>query len=286
MLDLIGSIPSPENGKLGPVHLYGILIAIGVVVATTVGDRRWRKRGGDKETIGDIAFLLVIFGAIGARLYHVATDYETYIPNNPMKILYVWNGGLSIWGAVLGGAAALVVIARKRKLPTLMIADCLGPAILLAQAIGRWGNYANQELFGKPLNASWALEISPKHRPVGYIQYATFHPTFLYESLWCIAMFAIIISLERRMNWKIGQSVFAYVALYTVGRFGFENLRIDNARKIGPMRINAWISLGFFVLGVAGFLYYGRKGREWPVQADGTPGPIAIEKTTTERPGE
>ncbi len=263
MIALLGYIPSPEEGKIGPLHAYGLLIAIGIVVATTVADRRWRARGGDKETVGDIAFVLVLSGAIGARLYHVLTDYEAYV-EDPAKIFKVWEGGLSIWGAVLGGAFGLYLITRKRHLPSLAMADTFAPTILLAQAIGRWGNYANQELFGRPLDAPWALEISIQHRPNGYLQYETFHPTFLYESLWCLFIFGIIVFFERRQQWKIGQTTWAYVALYTLGRFLFENLRIDDARKIGPLRINAWVSIGFFLMGVIGFLYYRSRGRSWP----------------------
>lgn len=286
MLQIVSSIPSPSEGKIGPVHAYGILIAIGVVVATAIADRRWRRRGGDKDTIGDIAFILVIFGAIGARLYHVATDYETYFPDNVLGVFNVAKGGLSIWGAVIGGVIGLIFVARRRKLPALMLADCLAPAVLIAQAIGRWGNYANQELFGKPLTAAWALEIAPKHRPPAYLAFSTFHPTFLYESLWCLAMFCIIVLLERRCHWKVGQTTFAYVALYTLGRFAFENMRIDFARKIGPLRFNAWVSVFFFVVGVVGFLYYRRNGKDWPVQADGTAGPLIPAKPDPNVEGE
>ena len=285
MLQMLSSIPSPADGNIGFVHIYGLLIAIGVVVSTTFADRRWRRRGGDKDTIGDLAFILVIFGAIGARLYHVATDYEMYFPDNMGQIINVTKGGLSIWGAVLGGLLALIVVAKRRKLPTLMLADCLAPAILIAQAIGRWGNYANQELFGKPLDAPWALEILPQHRPPAYLEYSTFHPTFLYESLWCLAMFFVITFLERRRHWKVGQATFAYVALYTLGRFAFENMRIDFARKIGPLRFNAWVSVVLFIVGVVGFLYYGRNGKEWPVTPDGTPdgkpGPLLASQTSS-----
>lgn len=253
----IASIPSPSSGNLGPIHMYGLLLAVGVLVATYVGERRWRNRGYPRDAIYDMAFWVVIAGVVGARLYHVMTDYQLF-EDDPWKAFQIWKGGLSIWGAVIGGAIAVIVITRKRHMETLAVIDCMAPGIVLAQAIGRWGNWFNQELFGRPSTLPWALEISPSHRPLGYEQYATFHPTFLYESLWCLAVFGALLFAERRFPLRKGQTFALYVALYTFARFWFENLRIDTAHDIGPLRVNAWVSLLLFLFAIAWFLWLGR----------------------------
>ena len=188
----LASIPSPSSGNLGPFHMYGVLLAVGVLVATYIGEHRWRNRGYPKDGIYDIAFWVVIAGVIGARLYHVITDYELF-EHDLFKAVEIWKGGLGIWGAVIGGGLAVVVVTRRRHMDTLAVTDCMAPGIVLAQAIGRWGNWFNQELFGKPTTLPWGLEISPAHRPFGYAQFTTFQPTFLYESLWCLAIFGALL---------------------------------------------------------------------------------------------
>ena len=237
--------------------MYGLILAVGVLVAVYVAEHRWRRRGYPKDGIYDISFWVVIWGVIGARLYHVITDYQRF-EDDPWRAFQIWRGGLSIWGAVLGGAIAVIVITRRRHLPTLVVMDCMAPGIVLAQAIGRWGNYFNQELFGKPSTLPWALEIAPSHRPAGYMQYATFRPTFLYESLACLAIVGILLLTEQRAQLKIGQTFALYVALYTFARFWFENMRIDPAHEIAGMRVNAWVSVFVFVFGVAWFVWLGR----------------------------
>jgi prolipoprotein diacylglyceryl transferase len=222
-----------------------------------VSEQRWRRRGYPKDGIYDIAFWVVIWGVIGARLYHVVTDYQLF-EDDPLRAFQIWRGGLSIWGAVLGGAIAVIVITYRRKLPTLVVMDCLGPGIVLAQAIGRWGNYFNQELFGKPSTLPWALEIAPEHRPAGYAQFTTFQPTFLYESLACLAIFGILLLVEHRARLKIGQTFALYVALYTFARFFFENMRIDPAHEIAGLRLNAWVSIVVFGFGIGWFVWLGR----------------------------
>ncbi|MDQ1432207.1 MAG: hypothetical protein QOF40_2809, partial [Actinomycetota bacterium] len=149
MQTLLGSIPSPSSGNLGPFHMYGLILAVGVLVAVWFAEQRWRRRGYPRDGIYDMSFWVVIWGVIGARLYHVITDYQLF-EHDPLRSFQIWRGGLSIWGAVIGGAIAVIVVTRRRHLPTLAVMDCMGPAIVLAQAIGRWGNYFNQELFGKP----------------------------------------------------------------------------------------------------------------------------------------
>jgi prolipoprotein diacylglyceryl transferase len=222
-----------------------------------MSERRWRSRGYPKDAIYDIAFWVVVWGVIGARLYHVVTDYQLFT-HDPVRAFEIWNGGLGIWGAVLGGGLAVVVITRRRHLDTLAVTDCMAPGIVLAQAIGRWGNYFNQELFGKPSTLPWALEIAPEHRPAGYVQFATFQPTFLYESLYCLLVFGLLLFAERQWRLRRGQTFALYVMLYTFGRFWFENLRIDPAHEVQGLRINAWVSVAVFLAALAWFLWLAR----------------------------
>ena len=254
---MFGSIPSPSSRNLGPFHMYGVILAIGVLGAVWLAERQWRNRGYPRDGIYDIAFWVVIWGVIGARLYHVVSDYQLF-EDDPLRAVQIWRGGLSIWGAVIGGAIAVIVITRRRHLETLAVMDCMAPAIVLAQAIGRWGNYFNQELFGKPSTLPWALQIAPAHRPLAYIQYQTFQPTFLYESLYCLAVFGVLLLVEKRVTLKRGQTFALYIILYTFGRFWFENMRIDTAHHFGPMRLNAWVSLVFFIAGIMWFVWLGR----------------------------
>ena len=254
---LLASIPSPSSGDLGPFHMYGVILAVSTLIAVWVAETRWRRRGYPRDGIYDIAFWVVIWGVIGARVYHVITDYQRF-EDDPLKAFAIWKGGLSVWGAVGGGALAVIVITRRRHLDTLVVMDCLGPGIVLAQAIGRWGNYFNQELFGKPSTLPWALEISPAHRPAAYLQDTTFQPTFLYESLACLAILGLLLLLERHRPLKRGQTFAAYVILYTFARFWFENMRVDPAHEIGPLRVNAWVSIALFAFGLAWFRSLGR----------------------------
>jgi prolipoprotein diacylglyceryl transferase len=256
----IASIPSPSSGNVGPFHMYGLILALGVLVAVYISEQRWRRRGYPRDGIYDISFWVVVWGVIGARLYHVLTDYQRF-EDDPLRAFQIWRGGLGIWGAVAGGAIAVVVITRRRHLETLVVMDCMAPGIVLAQAIGRWGNYFNQELFGKPSTLPWALEISPAHRPVGYGQFKTFQPTFLYESLYCLAVFGLLLLVERRVRLRQGQTFALYVMLYTFGRFWFENMRIDPAHQIAGMRLNAWVSIGVFVAAFVWFVWLGRHAK-------------------------
>jgi prolipoprotein diacylglyceryl transferase len=257
---LLGSIPSPADGNLGPFHMYGIILAVGVLVGVYVAEHRWRNRGYPKDGIYDISFWVVIWGVIGARLYHVITDYQLF-EDDPWRAFQIWRGGLGIWGAVIGGALAVLVITYRRKLPTLVVMDCMAVGIVLAQGIGRWGNYFNQELFGKPTTLPWGLEIDASHvsqLPIQYQHDRTFQPTFLYESLACLAIAGILLLVERRARLKIGQTFALYVALYTFARFFFENMRIDPAHEIAGMRLNAWVSILVFLFGVGWFVWLGR----------------------------
>jgi len=259
---LLGSIPSPSKGilHLGPIplHAYGLCLAIGVLVAVWLAEKRWGRMGHDPKDITEIAVWVVIAGVVGARLYHLATDYELYT-HDWLKAFKIWDGGLGIWGAVGGGMLAVIVLTRHRHLDTLGIMDAMAPGLVLAQAIGRWGNWFNQELFGKPTTLPWGLEISPAKRPAGYTQYSTFQPTFLYESLWCLAIFGILLWVERRYRLRKSQLFALYVALYTFGRFWFENMRIDPAHHIAGLRLNAWVSIAICLVGITWFVVAGRR---------------------------
>ncbi|MGZ4675056.1 MAG: prolipoprotein diacylglyceryl transferase [Acidimicrobiia bacterium] len=270
---LLASIPSPSDGvlHLGPVplHMYGLMIALGVVVAAKVGRTRYIRKDPEAdeatakargEAFDSVAFWAVVGGIIGARLYHVITDYQLF-EGHWERTVQIWKGGLGIWGGVVGGALAVAVVARRRHLVFADIADSIVPGLAFAQAIGRWGNWFNQELFGGPSSLPWAVEIDRAHRPIGYKQYATFQPTFLYESLWCVALGFALLWVDRRYRLARGQLFALYAAGYTFFRFFMEEMRIDPAHTIGPLRVNAWVSIGVFVFSVAVFVALGRRAR-------------------------
>jgi prolipoprotein diacylglyceryl transferase len=261
---VLASIPSPADGNLdiGPLslHVYGLVLALGIVLAVKVTMVRWGRRGGNPNEILDGALVVVLAGVIGARVYHVITDYQRFDDGDWLDAFKIWKGGLSIWGAVLGGAVGVVVVTRRKHTSALAVSDCVVPGIFFAQALGRWGNWFNQELFGRPTDLPWALEIDPEHRPDGYRAQETFHPTFLYESVYCLLGGVALLWIDRRFDLRRGQLTALYVSIYTFGRFFFENLRIDDAHEILGLRVNAWVSLVLFVFGVGWFLWLGRHG--------------------------
>jgi prolipoprotein diacylglyceryl transferase len=273
----VAFIPSPSDGvwHLGPLPLraYALAIILGIVVAIWVGERRFVARGGRAGLVSDVAVWAIPFGLVGARVYHVATNPEFYFGDgkDPIQALYVWEGGLGIWGAIGFGALGAYLGCRFSGIRYTSFLDAVAPGVVLAQAIGRWGNYFNQELFGKPTDQPWGLEISVDNRPEGYLDDATFHPTFLYESLWCIGVAIIIVLADRRYKLGRGRVFALYVALYTAGRAWIENLRIDDAHEFGGVRLNVWVALGLFVLAVAYFVIVGRRrpGREESVYREG-----------------
>jgi prolipoprotein diacylglyceryl transferase len=264
-VSLLGFIPSPSKGilHLGPIplHAYGLCLAVGVLAAAYVAERRWEARGGKPGTIGEIGLVVVVSGVVGARVYHLFTGYDWHT-GGIAGTVKIWQGGLSIWGAVGGGAIAVVVMARRKHLPTLKLMDAIAPGVVLAQAIGRWGNYFNQELFGRPTRWPWGLEIDVAHRPAQYIAFRTFQPTFLYESLWCLAVFGLLLWAERRFRFRPGQTFALYVALYTFGRFFFELMRSDPASQVFGVRFNALLSAVLCVIGVVWFVVLSRRDRD------------------------
>ncbi|MFG2086057.1 MULTISPECIES: prolipoprotein diacylglyceryl transferase [unclassified Spirillospora] len=262
-------IPSPSQGiwHIGPVPIraYAIMIILGIVAAVWLGERRWAAKGGTPGVIIDVAVWAVPFGLVGGRIYHVITDYQRYFgeDGDPVRALEIWKGGLGIWGSVAFGAVGALIACRRRGISVLALADAVAPGIALAQAIGRWGNYWNQELYGRPLDAFWALEIDEDHRPTleggpsldpQYADIATYHPTFLYESLWCVGVAILVIWADRRFKLTHGRAFALYVAAYTLGRAWIEALRIDDAHHILGLRLNDWTSILLF-LGAVAYLY-------------------------------
>ncbi|MFD9395628.1 prolipoprotein diacylglyceryl transferase [Streptomyces sp. NPDC060000] len=264
-------IPSPSHGVLylGPVPLrgYAFCIIIGVFVGVWLGNRRWVARGGQAGTVADIAVWAVPFGLVGGRLYHVITDYELYFSEGRdwVDAFKVWEGGLGIWGAISLGAVGAWIGCRRRGIALPAYADAIAPGIALAQAIGRWGNWFNQELYGKETDLPWALHItsSADGRVPGY-----YHPTFLYESLWCVGVALLVIWADRRFKLGHGRAFALYVAAYCVGRAWIEYMRVDDAHHILGLRLNDWTALVVFLLAVAYFVISAKKrpGREAVVE--------------------
>lgn len=243
------SIPSPPASQveIGPFPLrgYALAIILGVVVAVVVGDRRWQARGGRKGFVLDVATIAVPAGIVGARLYHVVTTPRPYFGpgGDPVDALKVWEGGLGIWGGVAGGALAAWLVVRREGLPFAPFADAVAPGVALAQAVGRFGNWFNQELYGRPTDLPWALEIDPEHRPAATPDQATYHPAFLYEALWNTGVAALVIWADRRFRLGGGRAAALYVAAYCSGRLWIEALRVDAAERVLGLRLNIWTSL-------------------------------------------
>ncbi|GES34348.1 prolipoprotein diacylglyceryl transferase [Streptomyces angustmyceticus] len=270
-------IPSPSVGvvHLGPIPLrgYAFCIIIGVFVGVWLGNKRWVQRGGRSGTVADIAVWAVPFGLVGGRLYHVITTYEPYFgPNgHPIDAFKVWEGGLGIWGAVALGAVGAWIGCRRRGIPLPAYADALAPGLAIGQAIGRWGNWFNQELYGKPTDVPWALKIS-SDPAIGRIG-GTYHPTFLYECLWCLGVAALVIWADKRFRLGHGRAFALYVAAYCAGRAWIEYMRVDEAHHILGLRLNVWTALIVFVLAVGYFVVSAKKapGREAVVEPGAQP---------------
>lgn len=252
MIDLY--IPSPPQGEWSlfgfPIRAYALAIMTGIVVAWVVGSRRWAARGGRAETLETAVLVSIPLGIIGARVYYVLTDLHLYFGpgRDPISMFYIWEGGLAIFGAVAGGAFGMWLVARRRGASFLAIADALAPGLVLAQAIGRLGNYFNQELFGVPTTLPWALQIDPENRPTGYAQFETFHPTFLYEMVWNVGVAVVLIWAGKRFALGRGKTFALYVILYGIGRFWIELLRIDPANEYAGIRTNSYAT-GLLLLG-------------------------------------
>lgn len=262
---VLAGIPSPSSGtiEVGPVNLnaYGLMIAIGVIVAVRIAGRRAERIGaGTVDDFSSIALWAVPAGVIGGRAYHVITDFEKFSTDGRWADMFkVWQGGLGIWGGVLVGVLVGVWRAKKMNLDAWTLVSCAVPGIAVAQAIGRWGNWWNQELFGRPTDLPWALEVSDATAlKVGEAAGTTFHPTFLYESIGCLVLAWALVAWERRTTPRKGMLLAWYVAGYTAIRFVIEGLRIDEAKEFLGFRLNQWVSIVVFIVAV-GFIVTDRR---------------------------
>ncbi len=292
MYHLPASIPSPSSGtiELGPltIHAYGLMIALGVVAAIWLLGRRLEARGaGTRDDAAAIGMWGVLGGVIGARLYHVATSWDSF-SDDPMRIFAIWKGGLGIPGGIALGVAVGVYAARRRGLDVPTAITCAAPAIPLAQAIGRWGNWFNQELFGGPTTLPWALEVSDDTAmKAGYPPGTTFHPTFLYESLWNLALCGLLLWIDRRFRLRPGNLMAVYLIGYGVGRFWIEGMRIDPASEVGGLRWNQWVALAMIVIGAVVLVVRRGPGQPEPAiesaaEPDAEPAPEALDANDDE----
>jgi prolipoprotein diacylglyceryl transferase len=258
---ILASFPSPSRSvwDLGPIPIraYALCIIVGIIAAIWIGERRWVARGGKNGTVSDIAVWAVIFGLVGGRLYHVITDNELYFRagRDPWRAFYVWEGGLGIWGAIALGGVGAWIGCRRRGIKLPPFADAVVPGVAVAQALGRWGNYFNQELFGRPTSLPWAVQIDPD-RPSTVPGVTTYQPTFLYESIWDLALAGVLIWADRRFRMGRGRVLALYVMGYTAGRVWIEMLRIDTANHILGLRLNVWTSILVFIGGLIYFLLH------------------------------
>jgi len=266
---LLAAFPTPTKSvlEIGPLtfHFYALCIIAGIAVAIWLGDKRFRAQSvNGASVVSEVAITAVPTGIIGGRIYHVITSPAEYFGanGNPIDALKIWQGGLGIWGAIalglLGAYLRYRSLQKKLDLPSFAVfADALAPGILFAQAIGRFGNWFNGELFGRPLDTWWALEVPLKYRPFGYSQFESFHPTFLYEAIWCVVIAVVLLKFGNKL--KAGQVFAAYVLFYCVGRFFIELIRIDSANTIAGLRVNVWVSV---LVAIGAALFYARASRK------------------------
>lgn len=266
---MLTAFPTPTQSALeiGPltIHFYALCIITGIAVAIWLGDKRFRAKAvNGKSVVSEVAITAVPVGIIGGRIYHVISSPSAYFGSegNPLDAFKIWEGGLGIWGAIslgLFGAYLRYRSLQKRiDLPSFAVfADALAPGILFAQAIGRFGNWFNGELFGRPLDTWWALDVPFKYRPFGYTEFESFHPTFLYEAIWCVLVAVVLLKFGNTL--KAGQVFAAYVFAYCFGRFFIELIRIDSANTIAGLRVNVWVSL---IVGIGSALFFLRASRK------------------------
>ncbi len=265
---LLGFIPSPHTGvvHLGPLqlHMYGLTLLVAILACIWLSGRRWLARGGDWDLVTRVAVWGVAFGVVGARAYHDVTSWSEVPTPKWQGIFEVWKGGLGIWGGILFGALAGAAVLRRNGVRVAPFMDVVAPGLLLAQGIGRIGNWWNQELYGKPTSLPWGLKIDASHLPADprYFGYTTFHPTFLYELIWDLVGVAILLYVDRRLRIRPPGLFALYVAWYCFGRFFEELLRIDPAHHFAGLRLNAWVSIVCFVAAAGFFVWNQRRPAE------------------------
>lgn len=264
-------IPTPSRSSvgLGPftIHFYALCILLGIVIAIAIGRARYRAAGGIPNEIYDLAIYVIPAGIIGGRIYHVITSPELYFGKNGDlgRAIAIWDGGMGIWGAVALGTLVGYLYFRRapRSSSFSILLDALAPGILCAQAVGRVGNWFNGELFGRPTRLPWGLSIPLRERPIGYSQFATFQPTFLYEAIWCLAMAALILYLPVFKKLAPGNTFLAFIALYCLGRLWVEALRIDTAHHLWGVRLNDWVA-GILLLATITALVVRERNKKLP----------------------
>jgi prolipoprotein diacylglyceryl transferase len=258
-VSILASIPSPSSStiEIGPlsIHFYGLTLLVAIAAAVGITGLRWTRRGGDWDLIFRVAVWGVAFGIVGARLYHVLTSWNE-LPDAWWGPFAIWKGGLGVWGGIGLGCVVGAIVAHRSGASVAKLADCVAPALLVAQGIGRFGNWWNQELFGKPTDLPWGLEIDPANRPIQYVESATFHPTFLYEALWCFAAAGLLLLIERKFRIRPGGLFALYVLVYSLGRLWIETLRIDPSHEIGGVRLNVWVAALAIILSTAFFVWW------------------------------
>lgn len=283
---ILAYIPSPTISQfsIGPVtiHIYALCILMGIVLAVWITTTRWKKLGGNFDQVLDITLVSVPAGIIGARLYHIITTPERFFgPDGDWAEMFrIWNGGLGIWGGVLFGALAAWAWCRHKHYPMALLADAIAPGLLVAQAVGRLGNWFNQELYGAPTTLPWGLKLSMEGTAIGHSEQCydgatcpsgtLFHPTFLYEMIWNLIGAAIIVYIGSKAMKKLkAGSLFAvYIMWYTLGRTWIESLRIDYAHEFLGVRINVWVSMAVFVLGAVSFIVVQQMGKDTDLLAE------------------
>jgi prolipoprotein diacylglyceryl transferase len=279
-------IPSPSSGTidLGPltIHMYGLMLLLAIAACLTLTGYRWVKWGGDWDLVFRVAVWGVAAGIVGARLYHDVTSWSE-VPNKWWGPLAVWQGGLGVWGGILFGVLAGAWVVHRSGQSVRLFMDAVAPGLLLAQGIGRIGNWFNQELFGKPTDLPWGLKIDPAHRPEGYFDHNTFHPTFLYELTYDLIGVAILLWIDSRFKIRRPGLFALYVAYYCFGRFFEELLRIDPAHEFYGLRLNAWVSIVGFVVSLGFFIWWqfirSPSGEDRPRASKVAPGPaMAVPK--------
>ena len=261
-MSLLASIPSPSSStiELGPleIHFYGLTLLVAIAAAVGITGLRWTRRGGDWDLIFRVAVWGVAFGIVGARLYHVITSWDE-LPDEWWGPFAIWKGGLGVWGGIGLGTIVGAIVAKRSGVNVAVLADCAAPALLVAQGIGRLGNWWNQELFGKPTDLPWGLEIDPENRPTEHLDSETFQPTFLYELLWDFAAAAVLVFLiERRFRLRPGSLFGLYVLLYSLGRVWIETIRIDPSHEIAGVRLNVYVAVVAIVLASAFVVWWQR----------------------------